>query len=170
MKTAFNENFLFIAQLCFGYLKNKRHGKLWILNSGLGPLVSVETHLNEIDLDTYDKLYVSNIKTGLYHSSSTVYLIENPNRPETTLKPASPLVCVEYNPKDAHVLIGGQYNGQIVFWDTRKSSQPCDMTPVEKSHRDPAYKVIWVQSKTGTECFSTSSDGQVFIFVIWLHQ
>lgn len=92
---------------------------------------------------------------------SYIWDVENPNKPEMTLKPASPLVCVEYNPKDSHILIGGQYNGQIVFWDTRKSSQPCDMTPVEKSHRDPAYKVIWIQSKTGTECFSASSDGQV---------
>lgn len=30
-----------------------------------------------------------------------------------TLKPVSPLVCVEYNPKDAHVLLGGCYNGQV---------------------------------------------------------
>jgi len=38
---------------------------------------------------------------------------ENPNKPDMTIKPASPLVCVEYNPKDAHILLGGQYNGQI---------------------------------------------------------
>ena len=93
---------------------------------------------------------------------SYIWDIENPNKPEMTLKPASPLVCIEYNPKDSHILIGGQYNGQIVYWDTRKSSQPCDMSPVEHSHRDPAYKVIWISSKTGTECFSASSDGQVF--------
>jgi len=35
------------------------------------------------------------------------------------------------------------------------------MTPIEHSHRDPAYKTIWLQSKTGTECFSSSTDGQV---------
>ena len=29
------------------------------------------------------------------------------------LKPISPLVCIEYNPKDPHVLVGGQYNGQL---------------------------------------------------------
>jgi len=86
---------------------------------------------------------------------------ENPNKPEMTLKPTAPLVCLEYNPKDAHILVGGQYNGQIVYWDTRKSSQPVDMTLVEHSHREPAYKVIWISSKTGTECFSASSDGQV---------
>ena len=45
-----------------------------------------------------------------------VYFInfsENPNKPELTLKPVSPIVCLEYNPKDSHVLVGGQYNGQI---------------------------------------------------------
>ena len=78
-----------------------------------------------------------------------------------TLKPVSPLVCLEYNPKDSHILIGGQYNGQIAYWDTRKGSQPVEMSPIEHSHRDPAYKTIWLQSKTGTECFSASSDGQV---------
>lgn len=41
------------------------------------------------------------------------FIPENPNKPEMTLKPVSPLVCLEYNPKDSHVLIGGQYNGQI---------------------------------------------------------
>lgn len=36
-----------------------------------------------------------------------------------------------------------------------------EVSPIEHSHRDPAYKVIWIQSKTGTECFSASTDGQV---------
>ena len=42
-----------------------------------------------------------------------IALTENPNKPDMVIKPASPLVCVEYNPKDAHILLGGQYNGQI---------------------------------------------------------
>ncbi|BFZ03253.1 hypothetical protein BsWGS_06292 [Bradybaena similaris] len=92
---------------------------------------------------------------------SYIWDIENPNKPEMIIKPVSPLVCLEYNPKDSHILIGGCYNGQIAFWDTRKSSQPIELTPVEQSHREPAYKTLWIQSKTGTECFSTSTDGQV---------
>lgn len=32
---------------------------------------------------------------------------------------------------------------------------------MEASHRDPVYGAIWLQSKTGTECFSASTDGQV---------
>lgn len=29
------------------------------------------------------------------------------------LKPVSPLICLEYNPKDSHILAGGSYNGRI---------------------------------------------------------
>lgn len=103
-----------------------------------------------------------------------------------TLKPASPLVCLEYNPKDSHTLVGGSYNGQIggfmsrptdfsvacdmvsnvgvfvlAYWDTRRGSQPVELSSVEQSHRDPVYKIIWLQSKTGTDAFSASTDGQV---------
>ncbi|XP_030597803.1 dynein intermediate chain 3, ciliary [Archocentrus centrarchus] len=92
---------------------------------------------------------------------SYIWDVENPNRPEMMLKPASPLVCLDYNPKDSHTLAGGSYNGQIAFWDTRRGSQPVEFSSVEHSHRDPVYKIIWLQSKTGTDAFSASTDGQV---------
>ncbi|XP_060796151.1 dynein axonemal intermediate chain 2 [Neoarius graeffei] len=92
---------------------------------------------------------------------SYIWDIEKQNKPELTLKPASPLVSLEYNPKDSHILVGGCYNGQIVYWDTRKGSQPVEMSAIENSHTDPVYKVIWLQSKTGTDVFSASTDGQV---------
>lgn len=93
---------------------------------------------------------------------SYIWDIENPNKPDFTLKPVSPLVCVEYNPKDPHILVGGCYNGQLGYWDTRKGSQPVEVTPIEKSHRDPIFNVKFIQSKTGTECFSTSTDGYIY--------
>ncbi|XP_068602941.1 dynein axonemal intermediate chain 2 [Brachionichthys hirsutus] len=92
---------------------------------------------------------------------SYIWDIENPNRPEMTLKPASHLINVDYNPKDPHTLVGGCYNGQMAYWDTRKGSQPVESSSLEQSHRDPVYKVIWLQSKTGTDTFSASTDGQV---------
>ncbi|KAG8441706.1 hypothetical protein GDO86_010769 [Hymenochirus boettgeri] len=92
---------------------------------------------------------------------SYIWDIENPNKSELTLKPDSPLVSLKYNPKDSHVLAGGCYNGQIAYWDTRKGGNPVESTVIEHSHRDPVYKVIWLQSKTGTECFSASTDGQI---------
>ncbi|TGZ68192.1 hypothetical protein CRM22_004380 [Opisthorchis felineus] len=117
--------------------------------------------------DGPSKLAIAYCNTEFQASSPNTSLesylwdIGNPNRPELVLKPASPLVCIEYNPKDSHTLISGCYNGQLAFWDRRKGSQPVEVTPVEQSHRDPAWKVIWIQSKTGTECFSTGTDGQV---------
>ncbi|KAM3858516.1 dynein axonemal intermediate chain 2 [Diretmus argenteus] len=92
---------------------------------------------------------------------SYIWDIENPNKPELTLKPVSPLVCLDYNPKDSHTLVGGSYNGQIAYWDTRRGSQPVEFSSIEQSHRDPVYKIIWLQSKTGTDAFSASTDGQV---------
>lgn len=39
------------------------------------------------------------------------------------------------------------------YWDTRKGSQPVEVTPIEKSHRDPVFDVKFIQSKTGTRFF-----------------
>ena len=66
----------------------------------------------------------------------------------------SPLCCLEYNPKDHNILIGGSYNGLVAWWDTRKGNAPVESSPIEKSHRDPVYSIAWLQSKTGTECAS----------------
>lgn len=92
---------------------------------------------------------------------SYIWDVENPTAPDMTITPASPLVCLEYNPKDVHTLLGGCYNGQIAVWDARKGSRPVDTTPIEKSHRDPVYRARFLQSKTGTEAFSCSTDGQI---------
>ncbi|NXX14701.1 DNAI2 protein, partial [Podargus strigoides] len=92
---------------------------------------------------------------------SYIWDLENPNKPELVLKPSSPLVSLEYNPKDSHVLLGGCYNGQMAYWDTRKGGLPVEVSTVKVSHREPVYGAMWLQSKTGTECFSASTDGQV---------
>jgi dynein intermediate chain 2 len=92
---------------------------------------------------------------------SYIWELENPNKPEQVLKPASPLLCLEYNPKDPHLLVGGCYNGQLALFDTRKGSQSLEVTPIEISHKEPVHKIIFPSSKTGSDVFSTSTDGQV---------
>ena len=103
---------------------------------------------------------------------SYIWDIENPNQPDQTLIPNSPLVSIKYNPKDPHILVGGSYNGILcmkmlitridiiilAFWDTRKGSFPVDISSVEKSHRDPVYNVTWVQSKSGKERILSNSN------------
>ena len=93
--------------------------------------------------------------------SSYVWDVNNPNTPDFELRAGSQLCCVNYNPKDASVLLGGHYNGQVAFWDTRKGHTPCDSSPIERSHRDPVYDAAWLQSKTGSEFASVSTDGYV---------
>ena len=46
----------------------------------------------------------------------------------------------------------------------RKGSGAIDTSPIEKSHRDPVYDLAWTQSKTGTECATVSTDGQLFFW------
>lgn len=56
-------------------------------------------------------------------SSSTegyIWNLENPNYPETILKSPSPIVSLNFNPKNSTELLGGLYNGQIVLWDTKE--------------------------------------------------
>ncbi|KAH7831056.1 dynein intermediate chain IC70 [Monocercomonoides exilis] len=92
---------------------------------------------------------------------SHVWDINNPNYPVFDLTPLSSLCCLEYNLKDSHTLVGGCYNGLISLWDLRKGNSPYDSSLIEKAHKDPVYKVQWLQSKTGAECASISSDGTV---------
>eukprot|EP00039_Didymoeca_costata_P019758 m.338817 g.338817 ORF g.338817 m.338817 type:complete len:593 (+) comp18555_c0_seq1:178-1956(+) len=95
---------------------------------------------------------------------SYIWDIEQPTAHDQALTPSSPLVSLEYNPKDGHILIGGQYNGQIGIWDTRKGSRPIEVSPIEKSHRDPVYRATYMNTKSGTDAFSCSTDGQVLFW------
>jgi len=95
---------------------------------------------------------------------SYIWDTEVPTAPEMALTPSSPLVSLEYNPKDGHILIGGQYNGQIAVWDTRKGARPAEVSPIEKSHRDPVYSARYLSTKSGTDAFSCSTDGQVMFW------
>ncbi|XP_065175345.1 dynein intermediate chain 3, ciliary-like [Sycon ciliatum] len=97
-----------------------------------------------------------NIKLDSY-----IWDISNPNRPDMSLKPSSPIVSLEYSPKDAHTVIAGLYNGQVAFWDLRKGSQPVDTSAIEHSHTDAVRRVVYLSAKSGSEFFSTSTDGRV---------
>ncbi len=49
------------------------------------------------------------------------------------------------------------------LFDTRKGNTAVEQSLIENSHRDPAYKTVWLQSKSGTEFFSASTDGKVIL-------
>ena len=37
----------------------------------------------------------------------------------------------------------------VAFWDTRKGSQPVEMSSIDHSHHDPVYRVRFLASKSG---------------------
>lgn len=90
--------------------------------------------------------------------------VQNPNFPLSIITPPAPAPCVEYNPKDNHILASGLATGQIAVWDTRTSSKPVTLTQRETSHRDLVTNLLWTSTKTSSEFFSGSTEGQV----LWL--
>jgi len=93
--------------------------------------------------------------------NSYIWDVTNPNRPDFTIKPQSPLVTCVFNPKSTEHLAGGCYNGLIGFWDLRKGQTPVSKTLIEQSHNDPVYDIYWIQSRTGNEFSSVSTDGYI---------
>ncbi|GLI59067.1 hypothetical protein VaNZ11_000900 [Volvox africanus] len=94
--------------------------------------------------------------------SSYIWDVNNPNTPEYELVPTSQICCAKFNLKDNNLVGAGQYNGQMAYFDVRKGTGPVEATPIDFSHRDPIYDFAWLQSKTGTECMTVSTDGMVY--------
>jgi len=99
---------------------------------------------------------------------SYVWDLANPSQPRETLKPSSHLCCLNWSPKNDHWLAGGQYNGQVAWFDLNapSGSRPAALSPIDKSHKDPVYDVAWLQSKTGVELLSCSTDGEALFWDI----
>ncbi|KAJ9518585.1 hypothetical protein QJQ45_018616 [Haematococcus lacustris] len=93
--------------------------------------------------------------------SSYVWDVNNPNTPEFEMAPTSQICCAKFNLKDGNLVGAGQYNGQFGVFDMRKGNSAVDTTPIDLSHRDPVYDLAWLQSKTGTEAMTVSTDGSV---------
>eukprot|EP00759_Apiculatamorpha_spiralis_P009920 PhF_6_TR16993/c0_g1_i1/m.25707/K11143/DNAI2; dynein intermediate chain 2, axonemal len=96
-------------------------------------------------------------------TASYIWDITNPNEPEITLNPQSPLCSIEYYNKDPHLVAGGSFNGVLQFWDVRQAQRIIGKTPIEESHKDPLWDLKWLASKTG-EILTVSTDGQLFIW------
>lgn len=76
---------------------------------------------------------------------SHVWDVHSPGAPEASLAAPVPLVTLAFNLKDANLVGGGQYNGQVTFFDLRRGAAPVEATPVEHSHRDAVRAFVWTQ-------------------------
>lgn len=97
---------------------------------------------------------------------SYIWNLANPNTPEKTLEPNSPLCTMAFSQKITDILAAGAYNGSLAFFDMKRGGsdgkiKPINTTILEKSHHDPIYDVYWCAGKTGTELVTTSTDGRI---------
>ena len=98
---------------------------------------------------------------------SYIWNLNNPNSPQSTLMPQSPLCTSVFNHRNQEKIAAGSYNGSLSFFDLRDGDsdgviRPTKTTILEKSHHDPVYDIYWLtHSRTGTEYVSTSTDGRV---------
>lgn len=94
-------------------------------------------------------------------TEANVWSLENPCQPIYTFDSNIPILSLEWNQIDHNILIGGLYNGLIACYDLRKGPSHVNVTTPQYSHRAPVNSVLWTASKSGSEFFSTSSDGTV---------
>merc|ERR1719424_1078747 len=97
-------------------------------------------------------------------TASFIWDVSERSEPLTELRSQSPLVCCQFNGKHSDWLLGGSYNGVLNWYDLKKGPTPCMKSKVDVSHYDPVYDVVWMQSKTGQDCASVSSDGRLLFW------
>lgn len=92
-----------------------------------------------------------------------IWDIEFPKAPMCVLNAHAQSHCLEYNPKDANMLITGMVTGQTAAFDPRiNASSPAQLSIREKSHKDRVNAVTFYCSKTNMEFFSASAAGEIF--------
>ncbi|XP_028168421.1 dynein intermediate chain 3, ciliary-like [Ostrinia furnacalis] len=82
------------------------------------------------------------------------------NEPAHTLEPDCPCWQMACSPKDPEILIGGLENGTVCVFDIREGSKAISYSSVYNSHRNPITSLLYIHSRSQTEFFTGSPDGQ----------
>ncbi|XP_053602327.1 dynein intermediate chain 3, ciliary-like isoform X2 [Plodia interpunctella] len=90
---------------------------------------------------------------------AAIWDIENANHPEMNLTPPCTLLDLQFSPREINVMAGGLMNGQVGFWDRRVGPKYVGVCPPHVAHRDLVRNVLFINSKSGMEFFSSGSDG-----------
>ena len=100
-------------------------------------------------------------RTSTEHLQSFIWDIRRSNAPVSELLPSSPIRCLAYG-IDGRFLLGGTVTGIVSIFDPRAGAHAAKTSNIEHSHNDPVCELSWLQSKSGTECASVSTDGNLF--------
>lgn len=84
----------------------------------------------------------------------------NQTEPIHRLIPEKPCWQLACSPLTPEVLVGGLANGTVTLFDIRESERPILCSTIYNSHRGPVTSLLYNYSRTHTEFFTGSTDGQ----------
>ncbi|XP_039764536.1 dynein intermediate chain 2, axonemal-like [Pararge aegeria] len=91
--------------------------------------------------------------------ASFLWDVERASQPVLALEAGAPLLALQFNPRDGHVLAGGLADGRVGAWDRRRGGAAALTCPAHAAHRELVRSVLFVNSKSGQEFFSGGPDG-----------
>eukprot|EP01061_Rhynchopus_euleeides_P023495 TRINITY_DN38237_c0_g1_i1.p1 TRINITY_DN38237_c0_g1~~TRINITY_DN38237_c0_g1_i1.p1 ORF type:complete len:686 (+),score=174.55 TRINITY_DN38237_c0_g1_i1:61-2058(+) len=89
----------------------------------------------------------------------------NSNSPELSLVPPSQMWCVEFNPKDLHVVGGGCRNGAACLFDCRRGGKPILSTPLFGSGKCGAAESVGSGGIRALKWLQNSGRGQEMVTI-----
>jgi dynein intermediate chain 2, axonemal len=87
-----------------------------------------------------------------------VWNIHHPTDPESELVPQSPIRALAFRHSGQQILCGSR-NGVLSLFDRRNGSHPVSTSSIDSSHHEPVRQVAWLNTRSGFETVSVSTDG-----------
>lgn len=88
-----------------------------------------------------------------------VWHVERPLTPQLDLNPICTLTDLQFSPRNKNDIAGGLINGQVGWWDIRVGGEPVAHCAAHVAHRSMVSRVLYINSKSGTDFFSGGDDG-----------
>uniref|UniRef100_A0A6A7FZX7 Cytoplasmic dynein 1 intermediate chain 2-like isoform X4 n=1 Tax=Hirondellea gigas TaxID=1518452 RepID=A0A6A7FZX7_9CRUS len=94
-----------------------------------------------------------------------IWSLRLPSRPERVFTCQAAVLTAQFHPKNAHLIFGGTFSGQIVIWDTRRRDTPSIRTRFSNGHIHPVYWIALISSVQSRESLITiSNDGTLCVW------
>ncbi|XP_053607530.1 dynein intermediate chain 3, ciliary-like [Plodia interpunctella] len=94
------------------------------------------------------------------HKSCYIWDITQQIEPISYLRPDSPCWQLACSHIDHEIVLGGLENGTVCMFDIREGPEAVSNSVIYTSHRGPITSIRYIHSRTNTEFFTGSTDGQ----------
>ncbi|VVC90885.1 unnamed protein product [Leptidea sinapis] len=146
-------------ELCVSIPSNPALYKHYILRNPVNVAVQNTSTMSEHWVNSVRAEYTN---SGMNHVEGGWPKDINMNDPEATQRYRRKIE------KDDAYIHAVMHLGHVGWWDMRKGGEPVSICPPHVAHRDLVRNVLFINSKTGAEFFSSSPDGTVkwYVFMV----